>query len=100
MTREELFFWILWGALIIYSGVCIFVPEVRINWKGRPFKLGTVSSVGLAGFFWWPMVAALLVPDWPFIVVYLIDLVLFFGLTFVGYLMDEFPLKPRKRKTK
>jgi hypothetical protein len=41
-----------------YSALSIGIPEIRIYWKGTDTRLGFVSSVGLAMFFWCPMVVA------------------------------------------
>jgi hypothetical protein len=92
MDRGELLSRILWGALMAYTGIAIFVPQIRIYWRGKDFKVGVVSSIGLASFFWWPMIAAAFFPEWPNALKAVISFLLFIGLSFVGYLMDKYPL--------
>jgi hypothetical protein len=45
----------LWSVGMIYSALSIGIPEIRIYWKGSDSRLGFVSSVGMAMFFWCPM---------------------------------------------
>ena len=54
MTGGEIVGVIVWGLLTAYSAVAVFVPEIRIHWKRSDKKLGTVSSIGFAMFFWSP----------------------------------------------
>ena len=98
MSRGELLIRILWGVLMSYSGIAIFVPRIRLNWvenffwETESFKMGTVSSIGFAAFFWWPMLAQVLTPKWPTVINFLIGILLYAGFLFVGYMMDKYPL--------
>ena len=89
ITGKDLVFMVVWAVLMGYSAVAIFVPEIRIFWRHENFKLGALSSVGLASFFWWPVVAAVVVPQWPAFAKYFIGLVLFIGFCFAGYVIDK-----------
>jgi hypothetical protein len=52
---------LLWAAGAFYSTLCVFIPELRPAvhqsrfWTGRDKKVGLLSCVGVATFFWLPL---------------------------------------------
>jgi hypothetical protein len=49
----------IWVSGMAYSALAIGIPEIRPNWHGTSTRLGAVSSVGVAWFFWGIPVLAL-----------------------------------------
>jgi hypothetical protein len=57
----EIIVLLLWAAGAFYSTLCVLVPEMRPDvdqsrfWTGRDKKVGLLTCVGTAMFFWLPM---------------------------------------------
>jgi hypothetical protein len=81
---------IVWVTGMAYTALCLGIPEIRIYWKGTDKKMGTVSCVGFALFFWWPVLVWLL--GWLIPKEYLIAaygfVMLAFIIAMIGYGLD------------
>ena len=93
MTGWQIFGISVLGLFAGYTAVCIFVPEIRMDWRWSNKRLGTLSSIGLATFVWSPTLRLMgIIPSRYGAAVYFIALL---GLLIagVGYLLDViFPL--------
>jgi hypothetical protein len=82
---------IIVGALIVYTTLCIWVPEIRVfYWRGAGGpKFGTLSYIGFAMFFWSAWIAHLeIIPEEHRFKAYLVVL-LIFVVALIGYLIDQ-----------
>lgn len=77
-----------WVTLAFYSALCIWIPEIRIWWAGSDTRVGTLSYIGLALFFWSPVLAITgLISEKNYFVLYFVMLLAGL-LTMIGYLLD------------
>jgi hypothetical protein len=54
MSAGELIAVSIWVAGMVYTALCVGIPEIRMYWKGSDTKMGMVSCLGVAMFFWIP----------------------------------------------
>lgn len=54
MSAGELIAVSIWIAGMAYAALCVGIPEIRMYWKGSNTKMGLVSCLGVAMFFWSP----------------------------------------------
>lgn len=51
---------VIWAVLAGYTAVCVWLPELRLfHWKATDAKMGGISYLGFALFFWSPLLLIL-----------------------------------------
>lgn len=92
MTAAETLAVSIWFAGMAYFGLCVGIPEIRMYWKGSDTKMGLVSCLGCAMFFWGPALVFMCVATGLTSEVYKFAGYIFCGLGLlvagIGYLID------------
>ena len=92
MTGGEKLLVCIWVIAMIYFALCIWIPEIRLYWRGTQKTVGPVSNFGCAMFVWCPALALAataigLVSGTHTYVLYFLE-ALAFVLVILGFIID------------